>query len=339
MKAFCSLLAGIALSLTVMADPIVINNTRGPAYVAIPDIRLSLVPPSGFAFLPASDAFTKNGEPVSTAQYVVQAAKINLDYTLVRDSIVKNVPAGGIQDYIINHYTGVMTKRTVAAGAVNINLYTLAFGNGFYTYVVNAYCPAGDAATSVLLPQAILSAYVDTLGAPSPVMVRAKRGGKVMAQGNALAAAPPALGFSLDLSGTAFKIASVIGPLFVFYTQDGVYPALIADKSFLRIYSMKASVTPAGQADFSKAMLNSYSEFTGSAGIQISPTTVATDGLSGYEVTCTATDAGGQAIQVYQKTLFDGDTVYLLTGVYYPAAGSGLMPVFKTIYSSFKRLR
>lgn len=328
---------GICLSLAMRADPIVVNNTRGPGYIAIPDIRLSLVPPSGFTFLPSDDAFTQGGEPVNTARYAIRTAKIGLDYNLVKDSITKNVPTNAVQYYLINNYNGVMTTRSVVVGTVNINLYTLAFGNSYYTYIISGYCPASDAPTSSLLQPAILSAFVDTLGSPMPAVAQARRIGRVAVQGSALKVTPPAPGFSLDLSATSFKLASAIGPLFAYYTQDGVYPSLKADKSFLRVYSMTASVTTEGQSDFSQAMLNNYSEFTTTANVQVHPTSVATDGLSGYEVTCTATDATGQPVQVYQKSLFDGDTVYLLAGVYYPSAGTDLMPVFKTIFSSFKR--
>ena len=327
----------IILTTHSKADPIVVNNTRRAGYVAIPDIRLGLVPPPGFIFLPADDAFTHGGLPVGSAQYVVRASKINLDYNLVKDSITKNVPAGGIQDYLINHYTGVMTRRSVVVGAIKINLYTLAFGNGYYTYIISGYCPVADAATSGLLGRAILSAYVDTLGSPLPAPVQTKRGMRMALQERSLRAVTPALGFNLDVSGTAFKPGSVIGPLLAYYTQDGVYPPLMADKSFLRIYSMTASVAKGGRADFSQAVLNNYSEFSGPADIQVQSSGASTDGLSGYEVTCRARDVAGREVQVYQQSLFDGDTVYLLAGVYYPSAGSHLLPVFKTIFSSFKR--
>jgi hypothetical protein len=144
------------------------------------------------------------------------------------------------------------------------------------------------------------------------------------------------LSYSLTEKGD-YKLAKRLTNALV-YTVNGVFPSKSPDDPFFIIAPSIAKLTIEDKEAFSKSRALSVQNIEG-AGIEtIDRVTI--DNLSGYEILARGKDKEtGQVILIYQVTLFDGETYYIMQGLAGAQNGVSHIGTFKQIAGSFKRLK
>lgn len=314
----------------LVAQTIVINNTRTPAHVPLPKNKLSLIPPPNYLPLPNDAGFFLNGTSPDNGDEQIKVSKFFLDFPTVRDGLLSSAP--GHTAVKINNYDGIWIKSTEnVEGSVFTSL-TLCFGNAAYSYVIIGEFPSTSTTIEAKLQAAVRSAYVDTFGY-SNVTARVRNQARRFEQAASTFNERVRSKFRVDLSGTDYKPAEIISDDHIIYTLDGAYPPVAADKSKIEIKNVGSTVSESSWATYSTQVLGSNSDFHTVSGA--TSNAVEVNGLKGIEIVANAIYASpAKPVKVYQMTLFETNSVYTITGISYQNAPE-MIEVIRKIAKTF----
>jgi hypothetical protein len=314
--------------------PVVISNLRTPQHVAMPNIKLSIIPPTNYVPLPNDNGFYKRGGDPAKGDEQIKASKFFLDFQTVKASLLLDAQGSSTTEIQINNYEGIEIKTSKTENSITFTSLTLAFGNSTYSYVVVGVSPSSDPTIEGILKKSIETAFVDTFGYPS-AKFKIKQSGKSPPANFTRKLSPLESLAKIDVTGTGFKLAEIINDDLIVYSLDAAYPPVATDKSIVQLKRVSATVSQGSYMDYSKQLLNTYTEFTDASNVVQTNYTV--NGLNGIETICDAHSTNPTAnAQIYQVTLFDGNNVFVILGISF-LKDSDMLNKFKMIAKTFSK--
>jgi hypothetical protein len=295
MKKLIYTLLILSLQVNVFAQKsIEIQNKEHAGYEKIPGTALKIVPPEGYE---PSDRFHGFENPLTTGSIMAFKVPGNVQDNLIAFKRNKDIRKGMVVAnetmYRINGYQALLQSGLQMAYGKTYLRYLLVIGDMKTTYVLNSSWVKDDDAEKEALrvKTALLS-----------VIFNPKENASIT----------EAFDFTVDNSICELKPGNILMNSLVF-TEDGQMPSQTPAKTVFMINETKI---PRGEnkENYIEKVLNQYPLEFGDKQ-EIRPEAVQVDGLSGYEIYGIGNNSKtGKSELIYVMVLFDGTTVYQLTG-------------------------
>lgn len=256
-------------------------------HVAIPGTKTTMIPPPGFV---AATTFAGFQQPEKGASILIAEIEVgaeNMANSLTESALASRGMKLLQKQRIDLHGTkATMLKVQQEANGVTYLKQMLVFGDEATAVLATGTYPASNSDSEAAINKALLSAYYN-------------KQKKISAE--------PAVGFTVDGAGTAFKFAKSLAGSVV-YTTDGKAPSEAADKAMIIIAASLGNTASGDQKQFSIASLQKLPE--GQTNKIQSITSVTINGLSGYEIVATGKGPNAESQLVYQVLLFKSNGEY-----------------------------
>jgi|SRR6056297_20793 len=287
----------LILSLQVNAfaqKSIEIQNKEHAGYEKIPGTALKIVPPEGYE---PSDRFHGFENPLTTGSIMAFKVPGSVQDNFVAFKRNKDIREGMVVAdetmYRINGYQALLQSGLQMAYGKTYMRYLLVIGNLENTYVLNAsWVKDNDAQKEAKRVKSALLSVIYTPEQEVPIT--------------------EGFDFAVDHNICKLKPGNILMNSLVF-TEDGNMPSETDAKT---AFMINETTVPRGenQKKYLDKVLNQYPLEFGNKQ-EIEPEAVQVDGLSGYEIYGIGNNSKtGKSELIYVMVLFDGTTVYQLTG-------------------------
>jgi hypothetical protein len=219
----------------------------------------------------------------------------------------------------VDGQAGMLLRLTQQARGIDFAKWIVTFGDEKQTFLITATFPEARTELSPRMKASVLSVRREK----TPVGTSAPT--------------DPGAGIPYTLtSSDKLKLAGTMGKA-LFYTRDGAIPIKSPGDPIFVVAPSMGDAAPLG--DRKEIALQRLQQTKVTKDISVTtnePVTI--DGLSGYEITATATDAKTNGpLTVYQVMLFDEKSYILMQGMVETPQGEAYLAEFKAAARTFKR--
>ena len=297
------------LALFLLSSPV------AAAPVPVPGTQVKVDPPVGFTLMERFPGFENRAKTASIMVSELPGSASEVRRGMTRENLAgRGMTLLSSQTVRANGQSALLLHVSQRAAGMEFLKWMLVAGNEKKSVMIVGSFPKASAALSLPIKQALLSATWSA---------------------SETAATFAGLTFRVD-PAPRLKLAGRVGNLVMFSESGKIQPS-DSTQAMLIIGSSFAEVTITDVEAFARARAAKTTRIGPLRNVQ--GRTVTTDGLMGYELVARTNDLqSGKELRMYQLILADRTTYYLAQGFVTPERAPVVLPQFRLVTGSFRRV-